>query len=570
MGFSRFLRRLAHIGESRKTLVDKTTESTLNFPFSFAITTNEMGSLRSLSSSVKPGKYPSFTQTPISSDENLHCSSSLLTNIWSSGSDSTQVLSETNNENLNIIDGRISEDTDKICKIISSHRTSSAIESHLDRSGVIISPSLVEEVLKKLSNAGVLALSFFRWAEKQEGFKHTAESYNALIEALGKIKQFRLIWNVVRDMKGKSLLTRETFALIIRRYARARKINEAIETFETMEKFGMKPELSDFNRLIDTLSKSRHVAKAQQVFDEMKHRRFVPDLKTYTILLEGWGEAESLLRVEEIRREMRDEGFEPDVVTYGIIINAYCKMRKYDEAIDLYREMEAKNCKPTPHIYCTLINGLGSDKRLDEALEFFQLSKASGFIPEIPTYNAVVGAYCWSMRMNDAFRIVDEMKRCGVGPNSRTFDIILHHLIKARRTKEAYTVFQRMGSEVGCEPSLSTYTIIVAMFCKEERVDMALKVWDQMKSKGVLPSMHMFSALINGMCYENRLDDACKYFQEMLDLGIRPPAQMYSNLKQSLIEEGKSDIALILGQKLDKLRKTPLVDRKGERLGNDG
>lgn len=475
------------------------------------------------------------------------------------GTEQKQVFVEVSDKNPDVIpSNQVPEDAERICKIL-SRSPNSCIEASLDRASVDLSPALVVEVLKKLSNAGALALSFFHWAEKQKGFKYDTETYNALIEALGKIKQFKLIWNLVSDMKLKGLLSNNTFALITRRYARARKVKEAVEAFEKMEKFGMKLEVSDFNRLIDTLSKSRNVEKAQEVFDKMKKRRFVPDIKSYTILLEGWGQEQNLLRLNEVCREMKDDGFEPDVVTYGIIINALCKARKYDEAIELYHQMEAKNCKPSPHIFCTLINGLGSEKKLNEALEFFEQSKACGFAPEAPTYNALVGAYCWSMRMYDVYRVVDEMRECGVGPNSRTYDIILHHLIKARRTKEAYSIFQRMSSDPGCEPTVSTYEIIVRMFCNEERVDMAIIVWDQMKAKGVLPGMHMFSTLINGLCHENKLDDACKYFQEMLDMGIRPTAQMFSNLKQALVDEGRKDTALILAQKIDKLRKTPFV-----------
>ncbi|XP_008467144.2 pentatricopeptide repeat-containing protein At1g71060, mitochondrial [Cucumis melo] len=452
----------------------------------------------------------------------------------------------------------ITQDAEKFCKLISKN-PNSCIESLLDGAALELSPALIEEVLKKLCNAGFLALSFFRWAEKQKGFKHTTESYNCLIEALGKIKQFNVIWNLVSDMKRKGILSRETFALITRRYARARKVKEAIESYEKMEKFGFQLGVSDFNRLIDTLCKSRNVKKAQEVFDKMKHGRFKPDIKSYTILLEGWGQDQNLLKLNEVYREMRDNGFEPDVVTFGILINAHCKARKYDEAIRLFHDMKAKNIKPSPHVFCTLINGLGSEKRLKEALEFFEQLKLSGFAPEAPTYNAVVGAYCWSMKMADAYRMVDDMRKSGIGPNSRTYDIILHHLIKGRKSKEAYSVFQRMSREPGCEPTLSTYEIMIRMFCNEERVDMAIQIWDEMKAKGVLPGMHLFSMLINRLCHENKLEDACTYFQEMLDVGIRPPATMFSNLKQALLDDGRKDTALLLAEKIKKLRKTPLV-----------
>ncbi|GAB2280007.1 hypothetical protein Dimus_014644 [Dionaea muscipula] len=464
-------------------------------------------------------------------------------------------------DNPKLVADRAAEDAEKITKFLSNHPTSSGIEPILDNCGVEVSPVLVLEVLKRLSNAGVLALGFFRWAEKQKGFQHTTDCYNALIESLGKIKQFKMIDLLVSSMKSKRLLTKDTFMLVIRRYARARKVKEAVETFEKMEKFDLKPDSLDFNRFLNTLCKSRQVQHAQEMFDKMKKRRFDPDVKTYGILLEGWGQEQNLLKLNEVYQEMLAEGFDPDTVTYGIIIHAYCKVRKYDEAVEKFHEMLAKNCEPTPHIYCTLISGLGSEKRLDEALKFFKMSKASGFALEAPTYNAVVGSYCSSLRFGDAVRVIDEMRRGGVGPNARTYDIILHHLIKAQKNKEAYSVFQRMMSMElgGCEPEVGTYEIIVRMFCNEHRVDMAIKVWDQMKAKGILPGMHMFSALINSLCHENKLEDACKYFQEMLDMGIRPPGPMFSNLKEALLENGKKNIALSLAHKLDNMRKVPMV-----------
>jgi pentatricopeptide repeat protein len=197
-----------------------------------------------------------------------------------------------------------SQDAERICKILTKF-TDSKVETLLNEASVKLSPALIEEVLKKLSNAGVLALSVFKWAENQKGFKHTTSNYNALIESLGKIKQFKLIWSLVDDMKAKKLLSKETFALISRRYARARKVKEAIGAFHKMEEFGFKMESSDFNRMLDTLSKSRNVGDAQKVFDKMKKKRFEPDIKSYTILLEGWGQELNLLTIIEINGEMK-------------------------------------------------------------------------------------------------------------------------------------------------------------------------------------------------------------------------------------------------------------------------
>ncbi|KAI3886824.1 hypothetical protein MKW98_017176 [Papaver atlanticum] len=465
------------------------------------------------------------------------------------------------------------QEIDKLCKILSRNHYNSqqsisfnryTTHSLLDDSGIkVVTVELVEQVLKKLTNSGALALTFFRWAEHKQGFEHTTGIYNALIDSLGKIKQFQLIWDIVYGMKVRGILTNETFGLIERRYARARRSSDAIDTFEKMERYGLRQELCDLNCLLGTLCKSKNVRKAQEVFDEMvkRRKRFVADLKTYTVLLEGWGEEGNLVMLMEVYREMRVEGgFEPDVVTFGILIAAYCKCKKYNEALELLREIEAnEKCKPSAHIYCTLISELGSGMRLGEALEIFERAKAVVSPLGLPTYNAVVGSYCWSMRLDDAYQLVEEMRRTGVGPNSRTYDIIIHHLIRLNRTEDAYFLFQRMASgDFGCEPNLNTTSMIVRMLCQEvERVDLAIKVWDQMKDKGVVPCMHMFASLVNSLCHEYMMDDACRYFQEMLDLGIRPPGKLYDNLKEALLVNGMVDEAIIIGEKLDKIRNCP-------------
>ncbi|KAL8137549.1 hypothetical protein V2J09_003550 [Rumex salicifolius] len=463
-------------------------------------------------------------------------------------------------EKLSAAHKQIIKNAEEICKLISAESSNPVIETALVNLTIEIevSPDLVLEVLKRLTNAGVLALAFFRWAEKQKGFKHTTDCYNALIDSLGKIKQFNLIWVLVESMKGKDLLTKDTFMLIIRRYARAKKGTEAVQAFKKMETFGLKPDLSDSNRFLDTLCKSRQVKKAQEVFDKMSQRGFSPDNKTYSILLQGWGQERDLSKLDEVYNQMKSEGFEPDTVAYGILMNAYCKGQRIDIAVEMFHEMQSKNCELSPLIYCTLIHGFGSAKRLGEALKLFEMSKASGVMTEAPTYNAVVGSYCWSLKFDDAYKTIDEMRAADVGPNSRTYDIILHHLIKAQRLDEACEVFRRMRNEKGCQPILSTYEIMLRMFCNKGEMRKAVNLWNQMKSQGILPNMHMFSTLINRFCHEKKLEDACKYFEEMLDVGIRPPGPLFSHLKQSLIAGGKKDTFVSLSHKLSRIRSTPI------------
>ncbi|KAJ3678189.1 hypothetical protein LUZ60_001992 [Juncus effusus] len=223
--------------------------------------------------------------------------------------------------------------------------------------------------------------------------------------------------------------------------------------------------------------------------------------------------------------------------------------------------MKKFNCKPNAHIFCTLINGLGSEGRLDEALKYFHLSKNEGFV-EIPIYNALIGAYCRVLRFEDAFNVLKKMNQNGSGPNTRTYDIILNHLIKDNQLNQAFKIFREMSEKTGSEPQINTYTMIISMFCANKRLDMALKVWEEMNKKGVAPCMHMFCSVINGLCSENRSEEACEYFEEMLEKGIRPPSRLFGNLKAVLIRTGKKELAFEIGCKLERLRRTPLNEKK--------
>ena len=64
------------------------------------------------------------------------------------------------------------------------------------------------------------------WAEKRPGFQSSAALFNSVINVLAKSKQFESAWSLVLDRIGgdeeqRALVSRDTFAIMIRRYARA-------------------------------------------------------------------------------------------------------------------------------------------------------------------------------------------------------------------------------------------------------------------------------------------------------------------------------------------------------------
>ncbi|KAH8508970.1 hypothetical protein POPTR_005G181900v4 [Populus trichocarpa] len=447
-----------------------------------------------------------------------------------------------------------SDTTKTICKIMMSSSVVT-LDTALDQSGVRVSEQIVEDVLKKFENAGMVAYRFFEWAEKQRHYNHSVKAFHTVIDSLAKIRQYQLMWDVVKVMKSKRMVNVETFCIIMRKYARAQKVEEAVYTFNIMDKYDVPPNLAAFNGLLSALCKSKNVRKAQEIFDSIKDR-FVPDSKTYSILLEGWGKDPNLPKAREIFREMVSNGCRPDIVTYGIMVDVLCKAGRVDEALGIVNEMDSTVCKPTPFIYSVLVHTYGIENRIEDAVSTFLEMENNGIEPDVAVYNALIGAFCKANRLKNVYRVLNEMDCKGVTPNSRTFNIILSSLIGRGETDEAYRVFLRMIKV--CEPDADTYTMMIKMFCERDELKKALKVWKYMKLKRFMPSMHTFQVLINGLCEKGDVTQACVLLEEMIEKGIRPSGVTFGRLRQLLIKEGREDVLKFLQKKINVLVNDPL------------
>ncbi|KAL4390412.1 hypothetical protein AHAS_Ahas03G0142500 [Arachis hypogaea] len=345
----------------------------------------------------------------------------------------------------------VTDATRMVCKTMMSCPPM-ALDTALNQTGVRVSPDLVQSVLKSFENAGMLSFRFFEWAEKQRNYTHNVKAYHSMIESLAKIRQYQIMWDLVNAMRKKGMLNIETFCIIMRKYARAQKVDEAIYTFNVMEKYDISPNLAAFNGLLSALCKSKNVRKAQEIFDSMKDR-FVPDSKTYSILLDGWGRAPSLPKAREVFREMVCMGCDPDIVTYGIMVDILCKAGRVDEAVEVVKEMDANNCGATPFIYSVLVHTYGVENRIEDAINTFIEMESKGIKPDVVVYNALIGAFCKANKFKNVHRVLQEMESNGVDPNSRTCNVIISGLISQGETDRAFRVFRRMHNPT--PPSLS-------------------------------------------------------------------------------------------------------------------
>lgn len=111
------------------------------------------------------------------------------------------------------------------------------IDTALSSSNIHPSEDCVHEVLKLSYNYPSSAVKFFRWAGRLT--KHSAYAWNLMVDLLGKNQLFEPMWDAVRSMKQEGVLSMPTFVSVFESYCTAGRFNEAVMSFDVMDRYGI-------------------------------------------------------------------------------------------------------------------------------------------------------------------------------------------------------------------------------------------------------------------------------------------------------------------------------------------
>ncbi|XP_044484820.1 pentatricopeptide repeat-containing protein At1g80550, mitochondrial [Mangifera indica] len=391
----------------------------------------------------------------------------------------------------------------------------------------------VHNTLSSYANDWNRAFEFFNWVETDHQFNHTTETYNRMIDILGKFFEFDLSWNLIHRMKQNplSLPNHATFRVMFKRYVNAHLVNEAVDTFNRLGEFNLRDDTSYCN-LVDSLCEYKHVIEAQELcFGENKIVGFNNNCtKIYNMILRGlfkmgwWG------KCREFWEEMDKRGVVKDLHSYSIYMDIVCKSGKPWKAVKLYKEMKKKGIEIDVVAYNTVINAIGLSEGVDFALRVYREMQEFGCKPNVVTCNIIIKLLCQNGRMEEAYEFLGKMPKKGCLPDVFTYHCLFRCLEKPR---EILRLFDRM-IESGIQPKMDTYVMLLRKFERWGFLRPIFVVWKKMEELGCSPDEFAYNALIDALIQKGMLDEARKYDEEMLAKGLspRPRAELGTKLVQ--------------------------------------
>uniref|UniRef100_A0A5B7B8L1 PROP1-like PPR domain-containing protein n=1 Tax=Davidia involucrata TaxID=16924 RepID=A0A5B7B8L1_DAVIN len=437
-----------------------------------------------------------------------------------------------------VVSDTIDSDVDKISKILRNpFQSLDVVLQALNGCSFNVSETLVEKLLKRFRNNWIAAFGFFKWANLQMGFKHTPDSYNSMVDILGKSRKFDLMWELVEEMDQLGgYITLVTMSKVMRRLARSGRYKDAIEAFGRMERFGMKKEVEAMNVLMDALVKENSVEHAQDVYLEFKNY-IPPNSHTFNVLIHGWSKARQLDKARKTLEEMENHGFRPDVISYTCFIEAYSREKDFRKVDAILEEMQQKGCPPNVVTYTIVMHALGKAKQINEALEIYEKMKQNGCIPDSSFYNSLIYILSNSGRLKDAHDVFEDMSNHGVTPDVLTYNTMIATACKHSQEENALKLLQKM-EDSHCKPSLDTYHSLLKMCCRMKRIKVLSFLLSHMFKSDVSIDLGTYSLLVHGLCKSGKLEHACSYFEEMVLKGFVPKDSTYKMMIEELEKKG--------------------------------
>lgn len=344
---------------------------------------------------------------------------------------------------------------------------------------------------------------------------------NTALEACIKHGEHRrLEWIVARvesQNAGMQLAT-HTYATLIRASAMLKRVSRCRELWTEMtEVRRLEPNGVALGCMLDALVCSGGVVEGVSLLRKWQNR--VPvNTVLYSTLIKGFANIRDNQGAEEIWCELCAKDLPLNSMVYNAIVDAHARVGAMDKVTALVGSMEATGCAPDDITWSMVAKGYCMTGELDKALEVFRSLPDKQNANRVVIYNTILdGCVCHS-RNDVADLLLQNMEKWNIVPSNFTLGIVVKMWGRRRNLDSAFAALKTLPTKHGFTANGPVKTCLLFACLRNDAVDLALDVFDDIRASGHATDAKLFTALINNCARVGKCDRAVALVEDAYGL----------------------------------------------------
>jgi len=320
--------------------------------------------------------------------------------------------------------------------------------------------------------------------------------------------------------------------------------------FNWMQEKGLNPNTITYNTMFKGYRETGDEGKAKKLFEEMLKTNNRPDQYTICTLINACHKHKWFVWAIELFDRWSDTVFDqkdskgsmPILNICNSMIDMYFEQEQSDKVEPLLKKMKMKNIKFNAYTYGYIIDGLCRRNRVKEAWKYFQDMeiKPTGHI-----FCTLIVALLKAEQTNQAFEILEKWRENKIPFDMDDYQRLIDGCHKAHQYDCAIKLFDEMQSK-GNIPS-RTCDVMINIYFAIKRGDQVIPLLEKMKGNGIKPTIRTVNEILLGWCKEGNIDYANKVFTEMR---IEPDTHSFNIMINAFFKDGKPNQAIALMEKM--------------------
>ncbi|KAH0655504.1 hypothetical protein KY285_030386 [Solanum tuberosum] len=267
-----------------------------------------------------------------------------------------------------------------------------------------------------------------------------------------------------------------------------------------------------------------------------KQTGYVHSVRQYHSMISILGKMRKFDTAWSLIEEMRGGKDRPSLVnpqTLLIMIRKYCAVHDVGKSISTFYAFKRFNLDIGMEEFQDLLSALARYKNVKDA-EHLLFCNKNVFPLNTKSLNIILNGWCLALDdLSEGKRIWMLMKEKRIPRDIFSYCSIMSCYSRAGRLNVVLKLFDEMKL-CGVAPDVKVYNAVIHALAKGRLVKQARSVMKMMEENDLAPNAVTYNSLIMPLCKAQLLDEAQEIFNEMIQRGIHPTVRTYHALLRSL------------------------------------